>query len=174
MVVTPDWITQCILEKSLVNAEGYHPSLLIDPSKEKSPVQPPIEPLKNVKLSEKKEEVKPRIVEETKPIEVKAAEIKTVPETPAVVQQPAPQEVVNHAPTTITAPPSTKNMRIASNLPPHIEQQLQQHFNVEEYDNTKVSELIQGLERYDLDRELHEEELSSNTKRNFNDLWPVP
>ena len=127
MVVTPDWITQCILEKSLVNAEGYHPSLLIDPSKEKSPVQPPIEPLKNVKLSEKKEEVKPRIVEETKPIEVKAAEIKTVPETPAVVQQPAPQEVVNHAPTTITAPPSTKNMRIASNLPPHLEQQLQQH-----------------------------------------------
>ena len=115
----------------------------------------------------------PRIVEETKPIE-EIAKIKTVPETTVVVQQLVAQEVINHAPMTITVPPSTKNMRIASNLPPHIEKQLQQHFNVEEYDNTKVSELIQGSERYDLDRELHEEELSSNTKRNFSDLWPVP
>lgn len=125
------------MEKCLVNAESYHPSLLIDPTKEKSPPLPPIEPVKNVKLSvEKKEEVKPRI-EEAKPVETKSAEVKTVlekntetktaSEPPTMVTQQSQQETVNHTPTTITAPPSTKNLRVASNLPPHLEQQLQQH-----------------------------------------------
>ena len=48
----------------------------------------------------------PRIVEETKPIE-EIAKIKTVPETTVVVQQLVAQEVINHAPMTITVPPST-------------------------------------------------------------------
>ncbi len=114
------------MEKSLVGAESYHPSLLIEP-KEKSPPRPPVEALKHIKLSlEKKEEVKSRI-EEPKPIEVKTTEVRNLHETSIVVQQPAQPEVINRPTTPITAPPSTKNMRIASNLPPHLEQQLQQH-----------------------------------------------
>lgn len=110
----------------MVGSEGYHPSLLVEP-KEKSPPRPPVEAMKHIKLSlEKKEDVKSRI-EEPKPIEVKTTEVRNLHETSIVMQQPAQPEVINHPTTPITAPPSTKNMRIASNLPPHLEQQLQQH-----------------------------------------------
>nr|SVE74992.1 EOG090X027U [Daphnia dolichocephala] len=140
-VVTPDWITQCIIEKSLVGTEGYHPSLLAEP-KEKSPIRLPVETMKLVKLSlEKKEEMKSRL-EEMKPLEVKNIETKGLSETAALVQQPVQPEVITHTTTTITAPPSTKNMRIASNLPPHLEQQLQQHSMMR---NTAPRQQQQGI-----------------------------
>ncbi|XP_057378838.1 PAX-interacting protein 1-like isoform X2 [Daphnia carinata] len=140
-VVTPDWIIQCILEKSLVGTEGYHPSLLVD-SKEKSPLRPPVETMRLAKLSlEKKEEVKPRI-EEAKPIEVKTVEPKSLSDTPTLAQQLIQPEVINHTTTTMTAPPSTKNMRVASNLPPHLEQQLQQHSMMR---NTAPRQQQQGM-----------------------------
>nr|SVE74053.1 EOG090X027U [Daphnia barbata] len=140
-VVTPDWITQCIAEKSLVATEGYHPSLLAEP-KEKSPTRLPVEAMKLVKLSlEKKDEVKTR-VEEVKPIEVKHTETKGLSDTAALVQQPIQPEVITHTTTTISAPPSTKNMRIASNLPPHLEQQLQQHSMMR---NTAPRQQQQGI-----------------------------
>ena len=82
-----------------------------------------------------------RIVEESKPIE-ETTEIKTVPVTPTVVQQLAPQKVINHAPTIITALASTKNMRITSNLPPRVKQQLQQHSMMR---NTVPSQQHQGV-----------------------------
>lgn len=140
-IVTPDWIIQCILEKSLVGTEGYHPSLLVDP-KEKSPLRPPVETMRLTKLSlEKKEEVKPR-VEETKPIEVKTVESKSLSDTPTLAQQLIQPEVISHTTTTMTAPPSTKNMRVASNLPPHLEQQLQQHSMMR---NTAPRQQQQGM-----------------------------
>lgn len=130
VIVTPDWITQCITEKSLVAVESYHPSLLIDP-KAKTPPQPPTEILKNIKIvSEKKEEKEAKTrLEDPKPAETKVTEVKTISDAPSVVPQPTPQqEVVNHTPpATVSAPSTTKNMRVASNLPPHLEQQLQQH-----------------------------------------------
>lgn len=126
MVVTPDWITHCITEKSLVCSEGYHPSLIIDP-KEKIQHRSTVESLRNLKpIQEKKEETKLR-VEEVKPAESKLNEVKTLSDSSTLVQQTPQPEVFSHPTTTITAPPSTKNMRVASNLPPHLEQQLQQH-----------------------------------------------
>lgn len=141
VIVTPDWISQCITEKSLVASEGFHPSLLIEP-KQKSPPQPPVESMKHIKLSlEKKEEVKSRI-EEFKPIEVKNTEVRNLHDTSILVQQPAQPEVINHPTIPMTAPPSTKNMRIASNLPPHLEQQLQQHSMMR---NTAPRQQHQGM-----------------------------
>nr|SVE73424.1 EOG090X027U [Daphnia atkinsoni] len=100
--------------------------------------------MRTVKLSlEKKDEVKSR-VEETKPIEVKNIESKILPDPSLLAQQLIQPEVINHTTTPMTAPPSTKNMRVASNLPPHLEQQLQQHSMMR---NTAPRQQQQGVDQ---------------------------
>lgn len=81
-------------------------------------------------------------VEETKPIEVKNTESKILPDPSPLAQQLIQPEVINHTTTPMTAPPSTKNMRVASNLPPHLEQQLQQHSMMR---NTAPRQQQQGM-----------------------------
>lgn len=139
MIVTPDWILQCIKEKAIVPSDGYHPSLLIDPNHKTSTPSPPVE-IKNVKLAPEKKEIKVTElrVQELKLPESRCNEMKSTNDgSPSTHQQQQVQ------PETFTVATSSHNRtRVASNLPPHLEQQLQQHSMMR---NTAPRQQNQGI-----------------------------
>lgn len=123
---------QCITDKTLLNVEGYHPSLLIDPEEKVSQPPPapppPVEELKSVKIQpDKKEDSKavegPKIsgsassLSDNNPVH-NAQQLKQSSQTSSHLQPS--QEI-------FTVATTNPRMRVASNLPPHLEQQLQQH-----------------------------------------------
>lgn len=115
----------CVVEKKLLEAESYHPSLLI--SNERARVETPQESSKPV-MPEKKVEPELAGTEEQKVAEEKPANDAPTAATPhqtEPVATPVQVATTQLANTTIHQP--ARNMRIASNLPPHLEQQLQQH-----------------------------------------------
>lgn len=116
----------------MLPAQGYHPSLLIDPNEKIAPPPPPpapVEALKNLKFhGEKKEDIKPG--EGTRNTGISPDGPSHVPQqgkqSPQVSSVPQ-QLPASHPQETFPVVASNPRMRVASNLPPHLEQQLQQH-----------------------------------------------
>lgn len=124
---------QSVLEKSMLPPEGYHPSLLIDPNEKISPPPPPpapVEALKNLKFHvEKKEEIKTG--EGTRNTGISSDGPSIMPQqskqSPQVLSVPQQMQQASHSQETFPVVTPNPRMRVASNLPPHLEQQLQQH-----------------------------------------------
>ena len=110
-------------------ADGYHPSLLIDPNQKIAVPSPPVEVVKSTAKptpTPEKKEIKVaelRVQELKPPVESKSNEVK-----PSADISPSTHQQQTVQPETFTVATSSHNRtRVASNLPPHLEQQLQQH-----------------------------------------------
>nr|CAG4651638.1 EOG090X027U [Triops cancriformis] len=149
-IVTPDWITDCLNKKAKQSEEMYHPNLLITPpapAPPPTPAAPIIPPPENISAN-RVQETKPAAVPFRPPPVAEIPKPKTYGNQAPPAANPAqPQQPVQVQTPTRSVPKQQQpraaslQMRMPSNLPPHLQQQFQ--FQTQARGNSRMQQQLQ-------------------------------